>query len=136
MTTDLLVTERGLNSNREIAFAVKDAEELCNERVLEKLEIERRFWERREIPWRILTDQQVKCTFTKNLSWILDSDDLNWEKLCCLNPDLDRIRHELAEGQRINPQMPMRLLCGAVDQRLGYKKATTLGVLRKLLQKR
>lgn len=74
LTTDLVLTVRNANGNKTVAYAVKEAKALENERTLEKLEIERRYWERREVKWQILTNEQVKNNFTKNLSWILGNE--------------------------------------------------------------
>jgi len=38
--------------------------------VLEKLEIERRFWAEQEIPLRIITEQEFSPILTKNLQWL------------------------------------------------------------------
>ncbi|MGO9952488.1 MAG: TnsA endonuclease N-terminal domain-containing protein [Dissulfurispiraceae bacterium] len=133
LTTDIVITVRTSDGTELFAYAVKDAEALCEKRTLEKLEIERRYWERHEVQWSILTNQQVKCTFTKNLAWILSSYGLSHIGSSSQNLDLNLIRRELATGQLTHPQMPIRLLCSTVDRRLNYRSATTLGVLRQLL---
>jgi hypothetical protein len=132
-TTDLLVTRRTPQGTEEIAYAVKDAEAVADKRTLEKLEIERRYWERREVPWYLLTDREVKSTFTQDLAWILDLHNLRRHETHYFNRDIALIRYELALEQSRHPLMPIRLLCKLVDQKLGYELATTLGVLRQLL---
>ena len=128
MTTDFLITEEG----SFIAYAVKDVTELAEERTLEKLEIERRYWERREVPWRLLTSQQVKSTFTQNLSWILDSGFVHSNAEKCTNRDR-AVQQVLAVELRAQPCAPIRLVCRSVDEKLSYRAGTTLAALRRLL---
>ena len=66
MTTDFVITtQEGI-----VARSVKQSEELENPRVLEKLEIERRYWERRHVKWRIVTEETIDHQKARNLEWI------------------------------------------------------------------
>jgi hypothetical protein len=59
MTTDFLLnvdTEIGMIQQ---ARTVKPADELDNPRVLEKLEIERQYWQTRGVDWGIVTEQEI-----------------------------------------------------------------------------
>jgi hypothetical protein len=132
ITTDFLVTQKHAGRNEEIiAYTVKQANELNKERTLEKLEIERRYWERREVPWKIITDQQVKSIFTKNLSWILNSDGVpvNGNRYI----DDGDMKDQLAIERNANPETPIRLICKIIDHNLGYKSGSALAALRRLL---
>ena len=55
MTTDFIVTTNG-NKNTNVARTIKYKNDLANERVLEKFEIERVYWERQGIDWVIVTE--------------------------------------------------------------------------------
>jgi len=57
MTTDLLLTMRAGNL---AAIAVKPSNELGKVRVLEKLEIERLYWEQRGVAWSIVTERNAR----------------------------------------------------------------------------
>ena len=69
MTTDLLVDVRVGHSTRQAAVAVKPASELDELRTVEKLEIERRYWTARDVPWHIVTELEVLKTRVMNLQW-------------------------------------------------------------------
>ena len=43
----------------EVARTVKMKDELLKERVLEKFEIEREYWQRRDIDWGIVTEEEI-----------------------------------------------------------------------------
>ena len=53
MSTDLVVTTSG--NVPQIAFQNKHSSKLKEKRVIEKLEIERRFWVRKNVPWYLIT---------------------------------------------------------------------------------
>lgn len=60
MTTDFLAVicdGEGFNCR---AYAVKTVEDMKNQRVLEKLKIEQKFWESLQIPWCVITEQTIK----------------------------------------------------------------------------
>jgi hypothetical protein len=135
LTTDLLVTLKHAGSPAEtVAYAVKQSEELAKERTLDKLEIERRYWERHEVTWKILTDRQVKGPFTRNLSWILGSDGSPIH--CNRYFDDAVIKDQLAIERNAHPETPIRIICRNIDHKLGYKSGIALASLRRLLGKK
>lgn len=74
MTTDFLVTVR---SNQHIARTLKYKDELMNKRVLEKFEIERLYWERKDINWGIVTELEVPKYMAHNISFVHSYTDLS-----------------------------------------------------------
>ncbi|TCO71809.1 TnsA endonuclease N-terminal domain-containing protein [Marinisporobacter balticus] len=70
MTTDFLVTQRLDGKNIDMARTIKPSEQLMNERVIEKFEIERRYWEKQGIDWGIVTEKEINNTIAKNISYI------------------------------------------------------------------
>jgi len=66
MTCDfMLTTEGGLK-----ARTIKQVPELSNPRVIEKLEIERRYWDRKGVDWKLVTDRDVDITKARAIEWI------------------------------------------------------------------
>lgn len=70
MTTDFLVTTRHPHGFKEIAFTVKYSKDLEKPRTIEKLEIERFYWERRGTNWLIVTEKQINQILIKNIKWV------------------------------------------------------------------
>ena len=66
VTTDLLVHK----GDCWIARAIKSSRDLENERTLEKLEIERVYFSRRNIDWKIVTEKQLNRDLVQNLIWL------------------------------------------------------------------
>lgn len=132
VTTDLLVTRRTAHGTEVVAYAVKQAEALADGRTLEKLEVERRYWERRGVSWRVLTNREVKTTHTRNLAWILDPGQSGTGEPVHNSVDAAVCR-ELSIQRRVRPHAPARIACSAIDQKLGRRPGTALAALRRLL---
>ena len=71
LTTDLLI----LKDNTWLARAVKTSADLEDHRVIEKLEIERIYYQRRRIDWKIITEKQLDRHVIQNLDWLWYSTD-------------------------------------------------------------
>jgi hypothetical protein len=70
MTTDLLVTHHCEGRSAYEARTIKYESELKRPRVLEKLEIERRYWKRRAIDWGIIRECDIHHALIDNIRWI------------------------------------------------------------------
>ena len=69
MTTDFLVKFSRNNQDYLEAFSCKTAEDLENPRTLEKLEIERNYYEDLGIPYRLVLDSSLPANKVKNIYW-------------------------------------------------------------------
>lgn len=76
MTTDFLLTVDKGEGLIELARTIKMKDELLDKRVIEKFEIERVYWERRNIDWGIVTEQEIPKEMARNLSYIHDYHDI------------------------------------------------------------
>ncbi|GGG26575.1 hypothetical protein GCM10007425_21480 [Lysinibacillus alkalisoli] len=72
MTTDFLLTIDKGQGVFEVARTIKMKDDLLKERVLEKFEIERVYWERRQIDWGIVTELEIPKEMARNISYIHD----------------------------------------------------------------
>lgn len=74
MTTDFLLTVVDKSGSHALnAWSLKSADELQGRNrksVLAKLEIERRYWLRRGVPWRLFTNEDFDQTLIDNLDWL------------------------------------------------------------------
>ena len=70
MTCDFMITTHtGMK-----ARTIKMAAELENARTLEKLEIERRYWTRQGVDWRIVTEHEISRQKAKNIEWLYTAE--------------------------------------------------------------
>ena len=77
MTTDLLVDVRLDGGVSLIALSVKPASKLEGARTLEKLELERRFWARINVPWYLVTERELHAVRIGNLRWLHEMRSLD-----------------------------------------------------------
>ncbi|USK62284.1 TnsA endonuclease N-terminal domain-containing protein [Peribacillus asahii] len=68
MTTDFLLTVDKGEGLEELARTIKMKDELLKKRVIEKFEIERVYWERRNIDWGIVTELEIPKAMAQNIS--------------------------------------------------------------------
>jgi hypothetical protein len=73
-STDLLLDLKGGN---QLAIAVKPAEALNDKRVLEKLQIEKSYWENKGVKWQLFTEKEVSDGLKENLKWLKPFLDKN-----------------------------------------------------------
>lgn len=76
MTTDFLLTVEKGKGLVELARTIKMKDELLKQRVIEKFEIERVYWERRQIDWGIVTELEIPKEMARNISYIHDYYDI------------------------------------------------------------
>lgn len=67
LTTDFLITTR----NGVMARAIKPSSDLKKKRVREKLEIERRYWDKRNVDWKLVTEFEIPRTKARNIEWLI-----------------------------------------------------------------
>lgn len=77
LTSDFLIT----TGQGTVARSVKLAKDLDNPRVCEKLEIERQYWKRKGIEWRLVTENQISRAKARNIEWLFSGSPL--EELIC-----------------------------------------------------
>lgn len=87
-------------SCKHVARSVKAASELNKKITLEKLEIERRYWEAKGIEWSIVTNKEINSIRAKNIEWVHST--LISTEFCGLNGD---DLYDLSEG------LFQRLIC-------------------------
>mgnify|MGYP001451818066 FL=1 len=100
MTTDLLVDVRLDGGVSLIALSVKPASKLEGARTLEKLELERRFWARINVPWYLVTERELHAVRIGNLRWLHEMRSLDELKAPHADYCPDRCNRFLGELSR------------------------------------
>lgn len=113
---------------------VKYAQSLSSQRVLEKFEIERRYWERRGVDWGIVTNRDLPRNLARNVELLRgkrclsDRLSLRAEQLYPLAEMLtDKVNHE---------KLPLREAGALCDAHFGLAKGSSLTVSYFLLANR
>ncbi|MGE7694967.1 TnsA endonuclease N-terminal domain-containing protein [Lysinibacillus sp. NPDC094177] len=86
MTTDFFITVIKNTEKKYIARTVKPSKQLEDERIIEKFEIEREYWESRGIDWGIVTEKEIPKQLASNILWVhkfyyLAEEDLSYSTL-------------------------------------------------------
>jgi len=68
MTSDFLV-DSTLKDRPQFALQIKYAKDLEDRRTVEKLELERRYWHSKGIPWFVVTENDICRDAVKNIEW-------------------------------------------------------------------
>lgn len=72
LTSDFLIT----TPNGEMARSVKKKKDLDNSRIREKLEIERRYWTKHGVDWKLVTEDEIDYQKSRNIEWLFQAFDL------------------------------------------------------------
>ncbi|MBD1898897.1 TnsA endonuclease N-terminal domain-containing protein [Trichocoleus sp. DQ-A3] len=134
MTTDFFITVPQNIAVIEQARTLKTAKDLQSKRTVEKLEIERCYWQNRNIDWGIVTEQEIPQALAKNVAWL--HTFFRIEDLSPLSET--EIRHiataltlRMAQGNAV-----LTDLTAECDGNLGLKPGTALSVSRHLIANR
>jgi hypothetical protein len=134
MTTDFLVTVRGTFRPSLVAIACKPADRLGEQRVLEKLEIERRYWASRGVSWRIVTERDVAPDVVAGLKWVAGNGA--FQDLGVPAALVPRLTDEVLRRVQAASGVPLNLACLSIDDRLGLALGTSLTLVRHALARR
>ncbi|MCT4605729.1 MAG: TnsA endonuclease N-terminal domain-containing protein [Marinisporobacter sp.] len=134
MTTDFLITKRVDGKNIDVARTIKPSEKLMDERVMEKFEIERRYWEKQGIGWSIATEKETNNAMAKNISYIYSYyhiDEIDSLK----ELDKDYIGDILVEYIRrvIDSKESIRSISSQFDKDLFLAAGTGISIFKHLL---
>jgi hypothetical protein len=69
MSSDFLLKSSD-PENHTFAIQVKESSTLENARTVEKLEVERRYWLEKEIPWFLVTEKEIPKEVFRNIDWL------------------------------------------------------------------
>ena len=113
LSTDIVVDVTRPWGTQRIAVYVKYADELLRKRVKEKRDIERIFWERRGVEFRVETDQSLEREFRRNLQHA-DLCAIALDALE-LGPEATRILADLESLMEQNPRASLGQITDLVD---------------------
>jgi len=129
MSSDFLVNTASKTQSK-FAIQAKYSKDLSDPRTIEKLEIERRYWQSKKIPWFLVTEKEIDKVVVDNIEWLYGVkgyfDELITDELLLtfkhmkayFSRTTDRKvveiakEYELAYGQKLGDSMfDLRLMC-------------------------
>ena len=130
VTTDLLID---FKDKTQLAVAVKHSSDLGKERVVDKLQIEKAYWEGRGVQWRLFTEQEVSDGLRENLNWLRPYLDIETASAFKLNAtEVDDLMMRLIRS----PKAKVSRLCGKLDDTYQFEPGYHIGVLRYAIAQR
>jgi len=125
LTTDFLLTLE-INGKRIYhARTIKKVQDLASQRVIEKFEIERRYWQAHDVDWGIVTERDIPAIVVKNIDILRQSYFL---PQFVEHKKLIDTAHVLTEMLREGTTMSLADVTKACDHRLGVKRGSSLAV--------
>lgn len=135
MTTDFLVTVKNKKGElTDIARTTKYKEELLQERVVEKFEIERLYFKSRGIDWGIVTEEEIDKLFAHNLADIHAYNDLSAFSTFSMMQNFEI--HEVIAAfieRCVMYEGSLRNLCSQFDKDMELEKGSGIAIFKYLL---
>lgn len=127
MHTNFLITVKKNNEESQVAISVKSLSELERRTVIEKMEIERRYWEKKAIPFYVVTEKEINKQLVDNIKWVrealLDKGIVNKKELA------EKLYYFLQE----NKEKELRIILSEFDGYNELNSGTALFIFRFLL---
>ena len=134
LTTDFMLTIKQNGKLVQIARTVKPAKKLEGKRVLEKLALEKSYWNRQNIDWAIVTEQEISKVFTDNVKWVHSA--YKWE----LTEEADREScgyiSNILKDRLINQKNKISTIAQALDREMGIASGASLSLFKHLVAKK
>ncbi|EQC3367396.1 TnsA endonuclease C-terminal domain-containing protein [Vibrio cholerae] len=130
MSSDFLVD--GLDCQLpQYVIQAKYTDFLNDPRVIEKLEIERRYWLLKKVPWFLVSENDISPPLVQNISWIYpaEQDEIDDEVL------LDRTAYYSDLFQK-NPNKTVTDICKLTDRIYNQTDGSSIYEIRQLLANR
>lgn len=134
-TTDFLIDLERNGRSVTVARAVKPALKLGEPRVVEKLELERRYWAARNVDWGVITEKEIPTALLRNLELLSNSHDIDQRAQPHEGYFRDKLGVLITELER-TPCATLRDFSRDMDARLGMEAGSTLLLLHHLLATR
>lgn len=130
LSSDFLVT---FNSKTQplMAFQAKYSNDLTKPDVIERLQLEKRYWEEKQIPWAIITEKEVSKEAVMNIQWLYPAQS---EQVAD-----DKLHHHFLLFQSAltnQPRDTMIKVAQQLDLAYGLEAGHSLTWLRHLLARR
>jgi len=128
VTTDFLLTFQNGLQELDLAIAIKPSSDLSSSRVLEKLQIEKSYWESRGVGWRILTEKELPRAVVKNVRWLFSHVDFTGVSGAQISEIRAWMERAIGSGRK-----SLAVIAFECDKSFGLSGGTSLSVCRHLI---
>ena len=71
--TNFLISIIGNKGEEQVAISVKSLSEIERKTVIEKMEIERRYWKAKWVRFHVITEKEIDKQFVENIKWVREA---------------------------------------------------------------
>lgn len=134
LTTDFMLTVKRDGRLHKTAWTVKAAKELEKTGILERLELEKRYYAAEGIDWAIITEKEIPRLLAANVEWIHSAywleatNDMTTEELESISSIL---KFRLQESD-----LPINRVTTALDREMNLESGTTLYLFKHLVARK
>lgn len=126
ITTDFLVK---FHDETQVAVSFKPFRQITA-REVEKMEIERIYWERRGVLWELITDKDVPVAYAKNIDYVHSVHDLTVHHIS--ENTVSKVKR-LMEPLIIRKNRKLSDITNEIDDKLGLLPGNSLTIARHLI---
>lgn len=130
MSSDFLVDTQD-PQRPKFALQAKYSDTLQDTQIIEKLEIERRYWAQKSVPWMLVTEQDIPVTVFRNIDWLYPSEEDELD----INIMQDRVAIYAHHFQKF-PQKTIVEIAILLDAAYSLPPGQSLSEIRQLLANR
>ena len=134
LTTDFMLTVHQGKKYVQIARTFKTTKDLSKKRTVEKLELERRYWQKHNIDWAIVTEQEISKIFASNIEWI--HSDYHWKLSEEQNKDNCYYFTNILKERLSDKSSKIRTITTALDKDMSLESGTSLSLFKHLVAKK
>lgn len=134
LTTDFMLTVKQGAKLIQIARTFKLAKELEKKRVLELLQLEQNYWERKNVDWAVVTEHEISKTLADNIKWVHPA--YKWELTDQKNQDNCYYLSNILKEQLITKKVKINTITTALDKEIGITPGTSLSLFKHLVAKK
>ncbi|MCA0952143.1 TnsA endonuclease C-terminal domain-containing protein [Shewanella chilikensis] len=131
MSSDFLVDSIDEKQPR-FALQAKYVTDFSDIRTVEKLELERLYWQDKTLPWYLITEQDVPDVVTQNIKWLYPTQSEEEEDAELALQQIEFYAHHFKK----NPNKTVLAICKELDTAYDLPLGESLYEVRRLLAKR
>jgi hypothetical protein len=128
MTSDFVVTYKGKRGRFDVVRSCKPSDLLASNRTLEKLEIERRFWARLGVEWKLVTERTVPQVLVRNIEMVHPYTRVS--SLAVAPEQVEWLTQHLEIRLRAEPTRAVASVCSEADERSGFDPGSHMALVR------
>lgn len=125
-TTTFVVTLKGGCKEKYIAISVRNETELYRDLLLEKLEVERRYWNKKNIRWSVITNKDIPIVKINNIKWLyLGGVDIRGDE--------ENYIKNVISNNIVSNKCPIKEILDNVDKELSLSLGTSLAIFKRMI---